>query len=205
MRRGRRARQPRRAKRRARCAADRRRLRRCDRRVVPERRRRHDRAADARRRGAAAGAGPMAVTRTIADGMSGRPPAAPGAGRTSSPPVTAGKPARTYGMPSAERQILLAPDVVAKGAARVAPLPEQRWMLRQPRPLRRSFADEVFDQPDMERRQQVWMLRQADDVRESFIAHVLEKQHPRPRDQIWMLRQSEEIRDSYVREVLSPG
>ena len=106
-------------------------------------------------------------------------------------------------MPSAERQILVAPDVVAKGAARMAPLPEQRWMLRQPRPLRRSFADEVFGHPDMERRQQAWMLRQDDDVRESFIAHVLEKQRPRPRDQIWMLRQSEEIRAGYVREVLA--
>ena len=105
-------------------------------------------------------------------------------------------------MPSAERQILLAPDVVAKGAARMAPLPEQRWMLRQSRQLRRSFAEEVFGHPDMERRQQIWMLRQDDDVRESFIAHVLEKQRPRPRDQIWMLHQSPEIRDSYVRGVL---
>jgi hypothetical protein len=105
-------------------------------------------------------------------------------------------------MPSAERQLLLAPDVVARAAARMAPLLEQRWMLRQPRQLRRSFAEEVFEQPDMERRQQAWMRGQDDDVRESFIEHVLERQRPRPRDQIWMLRQSVEIRDSYVRDVL---
>jgi hypothetical protein len=105
-------------------------------------------------------------------------------------------------MPSAERQVLTAPDLVAKAAARMAPDPEQRWMLAQPRDVRRSFADEVFEQPDEERRQEVWMLRQSDEVRESFIAEVLERQDPRPNAEIWMLRQSREVRESYVRDVL---
>ena len=105
-------------------------------------------------------------------------------------------------MPSAERQVLLAPDVIAKAAARMAPLPEQRWMLNRPRSLRRSFAEEVFEQPDEERRQQAWMLGQDDETRESFIREVLEKQRPRPHEQIWMLRQSPAVRASFVREVV---
>src|SRR5947209_13682285 len=105
-------------------------------------------------------------------------------------------------MPSAERQVLLAPDMVAKQAARLAPEPEQRWMLRQPRALRRAFAEEVFEREDEELRQQIWMLRQDDEVRESFIEHVLERQSPRPHEEIWMLRQAAPVRESFVREVL---
>jgi hypothetical protein len=105
-------------------------------------------------------------------------------------------------VPPAERQVLLAPDVVAKAAARVAPDPESRWMLRQPRETRRHFAEHVFGHPDMERRQEIWMLTQTDEIRESFIEHVLERQTPRPHDQIWMLRQPRDVRESYVHEVL---
>jgi hypothetical protein len=76
-------------------------------------------------------------------------------------------------MPSAERQVLLAPDVVARAAARVAQLPEQRWMLKQPRAVRRSFAEDVLGRPDAGLRQQVWLLRQGDAVRESFVREVL--------------------------------
>jgi hypothetical protein len=74
---------------------------------------------------------------------------------------------------SAERQVLLAPDAVARAAARMAREPEQRWMLRQPRAVRRSFADEVFGRSDADMRQQVWLLRQSDAVRESFVREVL--------------------------------
>jgi hypothetical protein len=105
-------------------------------------------------------------------------------------------------MPSAERQVLIAPDVVARAAARMAPDPEQRWMLSRPRDVRRSFAEEVFERPDEELLQQVWMLRQDDATRESFIEQVLERQSPRPHSEIWMLRQTPEVRESYVREVL---
>jgi hypothetical protein len=74
---------------------------------------------------------------------------------------------------SAERQVLLAPDVVARAAARVVSEPEQRWMLLQPRDVRRSFAREVHGRADAELRQQVWLLRQPEAVRESFIREVL--------------------------------
>jgi hypothetical protein len=105
-------------------------------------------------------------------------------------------------MPSAERQVLTAPDVIARAAARMAPDPMQRWMLEQPRDVRREFAEEVFGRPDEEVRQEVWMLRQPDAVRLSFVERVLERQEPRPAQEIWMLRQSAEVRESYVREVL---
>ena len=102
----------------------------------------------------------------------------------------------------AERQVLLAPDVVARAAARVVPAHEQRWMLSQPRELRRHFVRHVFDHPDMERRQEIWMLTQTDEVRETYIAEVLERQHPRPHQEIWMLRQPIEVRESYVHDVI---
>ena len=76
-------------------------------------------------------------------------------------------------MPSAtERSILLAPAAVAKTAAYAATEPEQRWMLRQPRDVRRSFAEEVFGRPDATEHQEIWMLRQPKAVRESFIREV---------------------------------
>jgi hypothetical protein len=105
-------------------------------------------------------------------------------------------------MPSAERQVLTAPDVIARTAARMAPDPMQRWMLGQPRSVRRSFAEEVFEHPDEELLQEVWMLRQDDAVRESFVEEVLLRQEPLPRQEIWMLRQGPEVRESYVDEVL---
>ena len=106
---------------------------------------------------------------------------------------------------SAERQILVAPDAVARAAAPLAPDAQSRWMLRQPRDLRRSFAEEVFGQDDEERLQQAWMLKQPREVRESFVEHVLMKQHPPPRDEMWMLKQDDEVCASYVREVLLGG
>jgi hypothetical protein len=72
-----------------------------------------------------------------------------------------------------ELRVLTAPDAVARTAARFAPEREQRWMLCQPRAVRRSFAEEVFGRPDAELREQVWMLRQSREVRESYIADVL--------------------------------
>ena len=76
-------------------------------------------------------------------------------------------------MSTTERRVLTAPDAVARAAARLAADREQRWMLRRPRAVRQSFAEEVFGHPDAELRQQVWMLRQPQAVRESYIADVL--------------------------------
>jgi hypothetical protein len=73
-----------------------------------------------------------------------------------------------------ECRILTAPAPVARAAAKVAAQPEQRWILTQPRDVRRSYAEDVLGHPDEELRQQIWMLRQAKPVRESYIADVLE-------------------------------
>ena len=108
-------------------------------------------------------------------------------------------------MPSAtERSILTSPGPVARAASRAAREPEQRWMLTQPREIRRDFAEEVFGREDADLRQEVWMLRQPKAVRESFIEHVLMAQDPLPLESIWMLRQTDKVRESYVKEVLLP-
>jgi hypothetical protein len=73
--------------------------------------------------------------------------------------------------PGLERAVLVAPDVVARAAARYAEDAEQAWMLRQPRTLRRSFAEEAFGRG--EKAEQIWMLRQSDDVREAYVREVL--------------------------------
>jgi hypothetical protein len=73
---------------------------------------------------------------------------------------------------SLERSVLLAPDVVARALAGRAPDARQRWMLRQPREVRASFAREALDLGD--RAEEIWMLRQPDAVRESYIREVLE-------------------------------
>ena len=69
--------------------------------------------------------------------------------------------------------MLAAPDAVARHAARVAPDAEARWILRQPRAVRRSFAEEVLGREDRELREQAWLLRQPDAVRHSFVREVL--------------------------------
>ena len=101
-----------------------------------------------------------------------------------------------------ERSILTAPGPVARAAARAVREPEQRWMLNQPREVRRSFAEEVFGREDADQRQEAWMLRQPKRVRESFIEQVLMREDPPPLQEIWMLRQTDKVRDSFVREVL---
>jgi hypothetical protein len=103
---------------------------------------------------------------------------------------------------AAEKQLLVAPDAVARAAAPMASLPEQRWMLRQPRRIRRSFCDEVFGRPDEDLRQQVWMLHQPRELRESFVQHVLLKAPEPAREEIWMLRQEDEVCRDYARYVL---
>ncbi len=106
-------------------------------------------------------------------------------------------------MPSAaEKQLLLAPDVVARAAAPLAQLPEQQWMLRQPKAIRESFAHEVLGQPDEERLQEIWMLHQPRAIRSSYAADVLSKDPDAPREMLWMLRQDDAICRSYARFVL---
>ncbi len=73
--------------------------------------------------------------------------------------------------PALERRVLTAPDTIARAAARYAADVEQAWLLRQPRALRCSFADEAFGRG--ETAEQIWMLRQADDVRDAYVREVL--------------------------------
>ena len=106
-------------------------------------------------------------------------------------------------MPSAaEKQILRAPDVVARPDAPLAPDREQQWMLRQPRRVRESFADEVFGREDEEQRQEVWMLFQPLDIRQSYASEVLAYDPATPREMVWMLRQDDATCRSYARFVL---
>ena len=76
-----------------------------------------------------------------------------------------------------ERRVLTAPGPVARAAARVAALPEQRWILQQPRNVRQSYAQHVLGRPDESLHQQIWMLRQSKAVRESYIKTVLLAEH----------------------------
>jgi hypothetical protein len=106
------------------------------------------------------------------------------------------------GVPSIERSLLLAPDAIARAAAWMAREPEQRWMLCQPRAVRRSYVAEVIDRDHADSAEESWMLRQDEIVRESYIAQVLAGRRPPPREEIWMLRQDDAVRESYVREVV---
>lgn len=72
-----------------------------------------------------------------------------------------------------ETALILAPDAIARAAADYATAPEQRWMLRQPRSVRRSYWRDVMRHGSHQRDREIWMLRQPDAVRESFIAQVL--------------------------------
>jgi hypothetical protein len=70
--------------------------------------------------------------------------------------------------------VLLGPDAVARAAARTVSSVEQRWMLCQPRAVRRSFVQQVVDRPEDPHAQERWMLLQADAVRESYVRDVLD-------------------------------
>jgi len=72
------------------------------------------------------------------------------------------------------RTILLAPAAVAKAVALAANTPEERWMLCQPREVRRSYVEAVVDRPNDPNAQERWMLRQSDAVRLSYIRDVLD-------------------------------
>lgn len=73
-----------------------------------------------------------------------------------------------------ERAVLLGPDRVARAAAARARRPEERWMLRQPRAVRRSYVHDVLGGGDPTRAEAAWLLRQPEPVRESYVREVLE-------------------------------
>jgi hypothetical protein len=77
-----------------------------------------------------------------------------------------------------EKAMILAPDAVARAAASYSALPEEGWMLRQPRVVRRTYWSDVMRHGDRQRAREIWMLRQPEAVRESYIAEVLEPGPP---------------------------
>jgi hypothetical protein len=104
---------------------------------------------------------------------------------------------------SVDRQVLMAPDIVARVAASAVRDRRQRWMLRQPREVRVSYARRVHGRLDEDDRAMAWMLGQPFSVRESFVAHVLGDRDDREaREQRWMLLADDGVRAGYVRAVL---
>jgi len=103
-----------------------------------------------------------------------------------------------------ERQVLRAPDPVARAAARFASASDQAWMLRQPRSVRESYAREVFGRPDEAVLARAWMLLQPLHVRLSYVRSVLlAPGAPEPdRQELWMLHQDDEVCASFARFVL---
>jgi hypothetical protein len=72
------------------------------------------------------------------------------------------------------RRVLLAPNVVARAAARAAAEREQAWILCQPRSVRESYVRQVVDRGEDPVHAEIWMLRQPKAVRESYVREVLE-------------------------------
>lgn len=80
---------------------------------------------------------------------------------------------------AAERAVLTGPAWLARAAAAAVADAERRWLLRRPRAVRRSFADEVLaagggTRTAMER----WLLLAGDEVRASYVREVLEARGP---------------------------
>jgi len=68
------------------------------------------------------------------------------------------------------KRVLLGPAAVRRAAASQARDKKERWMLRQPLEVRRSFVREVLEKGGNE---EAWMLLQPDAVRKSYVADVL--------------------------------
>ena len=74
-----------------------------------------------------------------------------------------------------QRQVLLGPAPLRRAAAATVDRPEEAWMLRQPREVRRTYVAQVLDATgDLELLAEIWMLRQPETVRESYIEEVLQ-------------------------------
>jgi hypothetical protein len=75
-----------------------------------------------------------------------------------------------------QKQVLLGPAPLRKAAAARVVGPQEAWMLRQPRDVRRSYCAQVLDaEGDLDTLTEIWMLRQPREVRESYIRDVLER------------------------------
>lgn len=104
-------------------------------------------------------------------------------------------------LPPHARAVLGGPDFIAHRLAGSQSDPQQRWMLRRPRDVRRSFLRDVIEGGgDQER----WMLLQPDTVCSSYVEEVLRHESEPDRQAIWLLSQPRSVRVSYVEHVLSP-
>ena len=77
-------------------------------------------------------------------------------------------------LPRGARMALLAPDALTRTLAAVEEDPERRWLLSQPRAVRRSFVEQVVDRPGVPRAHERWLLLQDDAVRRSFVEQVID-------------------------------
>ena len=68
------------------------------------------------------------------------------------------------------KRVLLGPATVRRAAAGQTTDRRERWMLRQPLEVRRSFVREVLDKGTNE---EAWMLLQPDEVRRRYVEEVL--------------------------------
>jgi hypothetical protein len=101
-----------------------------------------------------------------------------------------------------DRQVLLAPDRIARAAAKVASDPEQRWMLRLPRDVRRSYVEQVMGQPDEDVREEAWLLTQDRSVREGYRDEVVARRDDADPEMVWILGQDDAACRSYAEDVL---
>lgn len=104
-------------------------------------------------------------------------------------------------LPPGARSVLSGPDFLARQVANRAGDPQQAWILRRPKEIRRAFLEAVIDGgADQER----WMLLQHDDVCRSYVEEVLECEPTPDRQAMWLLRQPRKVRRTYVEDVLDP-
>jgi hypothetical protein len=105
-------------------------------------------------------------------------------------------------LPPGARTVLLAPSALTRALAAADRDRERRWILRLPRPVRRSFVAEVLDIGAGRLARERWMVLQDDNVRESYVQQVLLQPAEPDAQAVWLLRQDRAVRESYVAEVI---
>jgi hypothetical protein len=88
--------------------------------------------------------------------------------------VAADGDADTIRLPPGARMVLLGPDAVAHRLAARDTDPARRWLLGQPRAVRRSFVEQVIDAGGSRRAQERWLLLADEPVRRSFVEQVVD-------------------------------
>ena len=97
-------------------------------------------------------------------------------------------------LPPGARSVLTGPDIVARTLAALDRDLQRKWLLRRPKPVRRSFLATVIEGGGDEER---WMLLADDATRRSFVDEVGPDAQTR-----WILGQPRTVRESYVAAVI---